>query len=131
MIMRQDWFDIEFSHLPILQLGDDFEQKILSPLSYFKEHQSKWVLEFDLPLVDKKDINIHIVSDEMIVVEAKLREIYYDSKTSKRYEYEYFKKTVSLPKNIDIQNISARFTRGRLVIILPKLSQGTKINVED
>lgn len=130
MIMKQDWFDIAFSRLPIIQFEDDLEQKILSPLSYFKEHQTKWVLEFDLPLVDKKDINVYISSDETIVVEAKLREIYCDSK-HRSFQYEYFKKTIPLPKNIDIKNISARFTKGRLEITLPKLFQGTKIKVDD
>jgi HSP20 family protein len=128
--MKQDWFDISFSRLPIMQFEDDLEQKILSPLSCLKEHQTKWVLEFDLPLVDKKDINVYISSDETIVVEAKLRETYCDSK-QKSYQYEYFKKTISLPKNIDVKNISARFMKGRLAITLPKLFQGTKIKVED
>jgi len=128
--MKQDWFDIAFSRLPIMQFEDDLEQKILSPLSCFKEHQTKWVLEFDLPLVDKKDINVYISSDKTIVVEAKLRETYCDSK-QKSYQFEYFKKTISLPKNIDVKNISARFTKGRLAITLPKLFQGTKIKIED
>jgi HSP20 family protein len=129
-VIKQDWFDISFSRLPMMQFEDDLEQKILSPLSCFKEHQTKWVLEFDLPLVDKKDIGVYISSDETIVVEAKLRETYCDSK-QKSYQFEYFKKTISLPKNIDVKNISARFTKGRLAITLPKLFQGTKIKVED
>jgi HSP20 family protein len=129
-MMKQDWFDIALSRLPIIQFEDDLEQKILSPLSYFKEHQTKWVLEFDLPLVDKKDINVYVSSDETLVVEAKLRETYCDSK-HRSFQYEYFKKTISLPKNIDVKNISARFTKGRLAITLPKLFQGTKIKVED
>jgi len=130
MIMKQDWFDIAFSRLPMMQFEDDLEQKILSPLSCITEHQTKWILEFDLPLVDKKDIGVYISSDETIVVEAKLRETYCDSK-QKSYQFEYFKKTISLPKNIDVKNISARFTKGRLAITLPKLFQGTKIKVED
>jgi HSP20 family protein len=128
--MKQDWFDIAFSRLPMMQFEDDLEQKILSPLSCITEHQTKWILEFDLPLVDKKDIGVYISSDETIVVEAKLRETYCDSK-QKSYQFEYFKKTISLPKNIDVKNISARFTKGRLAITLPKLFQGTKIKVED
>jgi HSP20 family protein len=128
--MKDDFFDIEFSRVPILQIGDDFEEKILSPLSYIREHESKWVLEFDLPMVEKRDINIYLDSDGAIVVEAKLKEKYSESKFSQNYEYEYFKKSISLPKNVDTKNISARFSNGILTITIPKLFQGTPINVE-
>ncbi len=128
--MIRDWFNVDNFDLPILQLGDDLEQKILRPLSCIKEHESKWVLEFDLPLVEKKDINVYINDERMIVVEAKLRETYHDSKFT-RHQYEHFKKSVLIPKNSDVKKISARFTNGRLVITIPKVFQGTKINVED
>jgi HSP20 family protein len=110
--------------------GDDFEQRTLSPLSYLKEQESKWVLEFDLPLVDKKDISVYINEEGMIVVEAKLRETYYDPKVGSRYKFEYFKKISSLPKNIDTKKIIARFDEGRLVITMPKLFRGTPIKIE-
>lgn len=119
----------DFTNYPVFQLGDDLEQKILSPLSCIKEHESKWILEFDLPLVDKKDINVYVDS-EMVIVEAKLRESYCDEH-QKRYQYEYFKKSLYLPKNIDADNISAKFVDGRLAIIIPKTFQGKKIRIED
>lgn len=121
---------MRIDHNPIFQLGDDLEQKILSPLSCMREHESKWVLEFDLPLVDKKDINVFVDSDQTIIVEAKLRESYCDEH-QKRYQYEYFKKSISLPKNVDSDNISAKFVDGRLAITIPKTFQGKKIKIED
>lgn len=128
--MARDWFNVDGFDFPIFQFGDDLEQKILRPLSYVKEHESKWVLEFDLPLVEKKDINVYLNDDEMIVVEAKLRETYHDSKFT-RHQYEHFKKSTSIPKNADTKKISARFANGRLVITIPKIFQGTKIKIED
>lgn len=128
--MSQDWFDIAISSLPIIKFGDDQEQKILKPLSYLEEHESKWVLEFDLPLVNKNDVNVYVDENEMIVIEAKLKETYVDFKGNRRFEYEYFKKSVKLPKIVDIQNISARFTGGILIVTLPKLYKGTKIKIE-
>lgn len=128
--MVRDWFNVDNFDLPIFQFGDDLEQKILRPLSYITEYGSKWVLEFDLPLVEKKDINVYLNDAEMIVVEAKLREVYRDSKFT-RHQYEHFKKSVSIPKNADIKKVSARFTNGRLVITIPKTFQGTKIKIED
>lgn len=126
--MRLDWLDI--SRMPVFQFGDDMEQKILSPLSCIREHESKWILEFDLPLVDKKDVAVYLNSDGMLVVEAKLKETYYDSKAGVRHQFEYFKKAVTLPKNVDTEKITVRFARGRLLITLPKIFKGTAIKVE-
>jgi HSP20 family protein len=114
----------------MIKFLDDREQKCLNPLSYLKEHESKWVLEFDLPLVEKKDVDVYLDEDGMIVVEAKLKETYVDSKGDKRFEYEYFKKSLSLPKNVDTKNISARFSNGILTITLSKLYKGTKIQID-
>jgi HSP20 family protein len=114
----------------MIKFLDDLEQKILSPLSCVKEHGTKWVLEFDLPLVEKKDVNVFLDENETIVVEAKLREKFIDSKGSQRFEYEYFKKSIRLPTNVDTKNISARFSNGRLTITLPKLFKGSRIKIQ-
>jgi HSP20 family protein len=118
--------DSEF--YPVFWFGDDLEQKILAPLSCIREHESKWVLEFDLPLVDKKDIAVFVDSDA-ITIEAKLRETYCDEHR-KSYQYEYFKKSLSLPKNADYNKITAKFLDSRLTITLPKITQGKKIKLD-
>ncbi|HSB83599.1 MAG TPA: Hsp20/alpha crystallin family protein, partial [Nitrosarchaeum sp.] len=65
---------------------DDLEQQILSPLSCLREYGAHWLLEFDLPLVNKKDIKI--TSDEnSISVEAKLKEIYFEEKFGKKTKF--------------------------------------------
>jgi HSP20 family protein len=122
-----DMMDSEF--YPVFWLGDDLEQKVLAPLSCIREHESKWVLEFDLPLVDKKDVNVFADSDT-ITIEAKLKETYCDEHR-KSYQYEYFKKSMSIPRGVDSDKITAKFADGRLTIILPKAFQGKKIKIED
>jgi HSP20 family protein len=114
---------------PVFWFDDDLEQKALAPLSCIREHESKWVLEFDLPLVDKKDVNVFVDSDT-ITVEAKLKETYCDEH-KKRYQYEYFKKSISMPKNINTEKITAKFVDGRLIITLPKSFQGKKIKIQN
>ena len=128
--MPQDWFDINVSSLPIIKLLDDMEQKILSPLSCIREHESKWILEFDLPLVDKKDISVYLDVNGAVVLEAKLKEKYVDTNDKQQFEYEFFKKSIKLPRNVDEKNISAHFSDGRLTILLPKLYKGNKISVQ-
>lgn len=98
---------------------DDIEFQILSPLSCLREYETHWLLEFDLPLVNKK--NIKVTFDEnSINIEAKLKEKYSEEKFGKIIEYEYFKKTITLPTKINNKKISAKFKNGRLKIIIPK-----------
>ena len=60
-------------------LNDDIEKQILSPLSCLREFGTYWLLEFDLPLVNKKDIKITF-DENTVSVEAKLKEIYSEEK---------------------------------------------------
>src|SRR3989338_9126961 len=119
-------FDILYNVFP--KFDDDIEQKILSPLSCVKELESKWIIEFDLPLVKKEDVSVSINSENTIAIEAKLVEPYCDPKME-RCEFEYFKKSVTLPGKINEKNITAHFSNGRLVIIIPKIFSGSKIPI--
>jgi HSP20 family protein len=109
---------------------DDVDEKILSPLSCLREFDTKWILEFDLPLVKKEDIIISLDSGNIITVEAKLKETYVDSNRGYKHEFQYFKKRVSLFGNIDDKKISTNFTNGRLIITIPKTFKGNKIRID-
>ena len=110
-------------------LNDDVEKKILSPLSCLREFGSNWILEFDLPLVNKKDIKITF-SENTLSVEAKLKEIYSEEKFGRKTKFEFFKKIITLPGKIDSKNTTAKFNSGRLTITIPKLISGHKIRIE-
>lgn len=119
-------FDILYNIFP--KFDDDIEQKILSPLSCIRDLESKWIIEFDLPLVKKEDISVSIDPENTITVEAKLVEPYCDPKIE-RCEFEYFKKSVTLPGKINEKNITANFSNGRLVIVASKIFSGNKIPI--
>lgn len=110
-------------------LNDDIDQQILSPLSCLREFETNWLLEFDLPLVNKKDIKITF-DENLISVEAKLKETYSEEKLGVKTKFEYFKKTLSLPGRINNKKASAKFVSGRLSIIIPKEVSGHKIKIE-
>ena len=110
-------------------LFDDFVHKELVPLSHLKERHSSWILEIDLPLVDKKNIEVTL-SDEYLTVKAKLTKTYCISRGSSVTEFDYFKKTIKLPSGINSKQISAKFKNGILRITIPRLSDGTKISIE-
>lgn len=108
---------------------DDSENRILSPLSCMREFGTHWILEFDLPLVQKNAIKVSL-NGNMITIEAKLKESYSETLFGKETKFEYFKKAMTLPQNIDSKKISAKFENGRLSITLPKLKKGQKIKIE-
>lgn len=110
-------------------LNDDIERQILSPLSCLREYGTHWLLEFDLPLVNKKDIKITF-DENSISVEAKLKETYSEEKFGKKTKFEYFKKTITLPSKIDNKKTSAKFEKGRLKIIIPKTIFSREIKIK-
>lgn len=110
-------------------LNDDLEKQILSPLSCLREYGSNWILEFDLPLVNKKDIKISF-NENILSVEAKLKEIYSEEKFGRTIKFEFFKKIITLPRKIDHKNTTAKFNKGRLTITVPKSVTGHKIRIE-
>lgn len=123
-------FEIRISSSSISSLfNDDIERQILSPLSCLREYGTHWSLEFDLPLVNKKDIKITF-DESSISVEAKLKETYSEEKFGKKTKFEYFKKTITLPNKIDNKKTSAKFEKGRLKIIIPKTILSREIKIK-
>ena len=131
MIKKDENFKIK-NIFPILfpKLDDDINEKILSPLSYITELESKWIIEFDLPLVNKDDISITLDIGNIITVDAKLREAYCDETTEPKCEFLYYKKKISLPGEINEKKITTTFSNGRLIINIPKVFRGNKIKIE-
>ncbi len=127
--MRND-NDFEFRIMPpiISSLFDDIEHRILSPLSCLREFDTHWMVEFDLPLVSKKDIKVTF-DGNTIYVEAKLKEKYSEEKLGKITKFEYFKKSISLPRKIDSKKTTAKFQKGRLEIKIPKKIFGHSIKI--
>lgn len=114
---RNDEFKITLS--TVNSIFDDVEHKILSPLSCLKEFDNYWMLEFDLPLVNKKDIKVTF-DGNYINVEAKLKEKYSEEKLGRITKFEYFKKSILLPGRIDFKKTIAKFQKGRLEIKISK-----------
>jgi HSP20 family protein len=122
--------DFKFATIPpmINSLFDDIEHRILSPLSCLREFDNQWVLEFDLPLVNKKDIKVTF-DEDTINVEAKLNEKYSEKQIGDVTKFEYFKKSLSLPEKIDNKKTTAQFQKGRLVIKIPKKVIGHQVKI--
>jgi len=123
--------NFEFNLFPLLVNSsfDDIENGIMSPLSHLQEFDSYWRLDFDLPLVNKKDIKVSF-NDNMISIEAKLKETYSEEKSGTVSKFEYFKKSLLIPGKINHKKTKTKFQNGQLEIKIPKktLSQSVKID---
>ena len=108
---------------------DDFLNKELMPLSRLVEKDAEWIVEIDLPFVNKKNINV-ILTTHHLIIKAKLEKTYRVSKFNCITEFGYFKKTLPLPPAIDIKRISSKFQNGILRISLPKMSAGKKLRID-
>ena len=130
MVENKDEFKIRILPPTISSLlNDDIDKQVLSPLSYLREFETSWLLEFDLPLVNKKDIKITFDKNS-ISVEAKLKETYSEENLGVKTKFEYFKKIITLSGKIDNKKAFAKFNKGRLTITIPKMISGHKIKIE-
>ncbi|MCF6331325.1 MAG: Hsp20/alpha crystallin family protein [Sulfurimonas sp.] len=103
-----DAFDNLASHIPFSNLA--------------KKENSIFHIDVDLPGVDKKDVNIY-VEDNVLIVNAirhykneLSRDDYYLCESS----FGKFERRYTLPENIDKDKIDAKFDDGRLSIELHK-----------
>ena len=108
---------------------DNIEHNVLSPLSCLREINNQWFLEFDLPLVNKNDIRVTI-NGNTVNVEANLREEYLKNKLGNITKFEYFKKSVLIPGNIDSKKTTSKFHKGRLEIKIPKMMTRQTIKID-
>ncbi len=115
--------------LPVISsLFDDVEHRTLSPLSCLREFDNHWILEFDLPMVNKNNIKITF-DKNTINVEAKLKEKYSEEKLGIVTKFEYFKKSILLPGKIDSKKTNAKFEKGRLIIKISKKKMGHIVKI--
>ena len=127
--MRNNDFEFKMT-LPFMKpLLDDIEQRSLSPLSSLREYENYWMAEFDLPMVGNKNIDVTF-NQNIITVEAKLKETYSEEKLGQITKFEYFKKSLLLPGKIDSKKITSKFEKGRLEIKIPKKIDGTSIKIK-
>lgn len=94
-----------------------------SPAVNTREGEFAYHVEVDLPGVKKEDIEISV--NDRVVTLSGTRHMSNELKENDYYkvesEYGEFKRSFSLPENIDVENIHAESADGILEVIIPKL----------
>jgi len=98
-------------------------------VSNIREKDKKFILDFEAPGFDKKDIDISI-EDGYLKVSGK-KELKNEVKKEDYHLLESsfgtFERSFKLPENVDIENIDASFKNGMVELSIPKVIEESKV----
>jgi HSP20 family protein len=119
-----------FSYLELAPFGRDIEHfwtrgETTGMLSFnvdVAEDDKAYTITAELPGIDEKDIDVSISGDVLMLKGEKRAEK--EQKNQNRYvcerSYGSFQRSFALPADVDTGKIDAKFTKGLLVLSLPK-----------
>lgn len=125
-------FDSFGSRFGLRDTDEDFENAVWSPLTDISEDDDKYVLNMDIPGVEKKDVKISYKNGNLIVSGERKQESEDKSSKYHRIERAYGKyyREFALPEKILEDKIEAKFKDGTLQIIVPKAEEAKPKEIE-
>lgn len=102
-----------------------------APACDVTEKESHFLLSFDLPGIPKNDIQIEVNDGQLHISGERKREQSESDYSEKRYGS--FKRTLTLPQDVEEDKIEAHYEHGVLSIALPKAEKAApqKITIGD
>jgi HSP20 family protein len=101
-----------------------------SPPVDIEEQDNAYVIEAEVPGVDKKDVNIELVSNELMVtgeIKEREREGVLRKRTRRLGRFEY---RVRLPEQVEGDNVEASLEDGVLTVRVPKVQQSERRRIQ-
>jgi HSP20 family protein len=102
------------------------------PMTNINETEKEYVLTMEMPGVDKKNINVAVEKDTLVITGERTEKI--ESKGLLRSEIrsETFRRSFALDSGVDAEKIKAKLENGLLKVTLPKVEErvGRKIDIE-
>ena len=100
----------------------EFENAVWMPLADISENKDSFLINVDLPGIDKKDVKISFTDGQLTISGERKQEKESKNSTYHRVERSYGKyyRSFSLPKEIKADEIDAEFKNGQLMITIPK-----------
>ena len=103
-----------------------------NPLTDLEETDKEVVAKFEMPGVDKKDIQLNITEDKIEVKVEKKQEAKVEKKGFYREERSYrgFYRTTALPSSVIPEKAKAKYKNGVLEVKMPKTENKKKNKIE-
>jgi HSP20 family protein len=101
-----------------------------SPPVDIEEQDNAYVIEAELPGVKKDDVNIELVSNELMItgdIKEREREGILRKRTRRIGRFEY---RVRLPEQVDVNNVEASLKDGVLSVRVPKREQAERRRIQ-
>lgn len=95
-----------------------------------EEQDDAYVIEAELPGVAKDDVNIELISNELMItgeLKEREREGILRKRTRRIGRFEY---RVRLPEQVDPDNVEAKLTNGVLSVRVPKREQAERRRIQ-
>lgn len=114
-----DFFNSNISNF----IGSDFVAS--NPSINIVESDDTFKIEVAAPGLEKKDFNLSIEKDYLIIETSKegKKEVKEEKFTRREFIYASFKRSFYLPETVDANKIDAKYENGVLNITLPKVEQ--------
>lgn len=118
-----------FNYLSAIEVKDNYGEQEYVPLVDIFETAENFMVEFELPGFAKKDISLSICCNMLIVEGLKRNE-------PKRKEVNFyclernfgrFCRAVEVPPTVDVNGVKARYAKGVLTVIFPKVHDKSAI----
>jgi HSP20 family protein len=103
---------------------------IWMPITDIEETEDAWIIEAEVPGVDRKDVNVELRDSELIIsgeIKEKERKGILRRQTRRTGQFEY---RVMLPGQSDAEHIEANLHDGVLTVRVPKTEQAKPRRIE-
>ena len=128
---RDFWESDSYKALPDYT-GKKGALALRSPLTDLEETDKEVIAKFEMPGIDKKDIQLNVTPDKIEVKVEKKHEAKVEKKGFYREERSYrgFYRTMALPSEVIAEKAKARYKDGILEVSMPKFEGKKKNKVE-
>ena len=125
------WESDSYKALPDY-IGKKGALALRSPLTDLEETDKEVIAKFELPGVEKKDIQLNVTPDKIEVKVEKKQEAKVEKKGFYREERSYrgFYRAMALPSEVSAEKAKAKYKDGILEVTLPKVEGKKKNKIE-
>ena len=122
-LMKKSWHDFPFGELIEKELGSEW-----TPSVDISETEKEVTVKAELPGIDKKDIEISLNENYLVIKGEKRGETEETGKHFHRVERSYgsFYRSLLLPATVEKDEIDATYKDGVLTVVLPKSEEAKK-----